>query len=185
MKYLNLSAARSSLPSLVDDAERVVIMRGSQPVAVLVNIDDYRAMQIMQTLAAEPSTLQKIMHTHERVRSGDLEGLEEFPVPGRPADRQGLKDRRRAAGLPIADVIDQMKEAVREEKERVRAVKNVDDATLEQVFLDLDRRLSEIQLDQVNGVPDSRAGSVSATRRRLLQRDRARRPTEPDTVKSR
>lgn len=144
MKYVNLSVARSSLPSLVDETERVVITRGSQPVAVLVNIHDYRAMQIMQTLATQPSTLHKIMQTHERVRSGDLEGLEEFPLPKRAPARRRTKDSGQAVAT-IADVIDQMKEAVREEVERIRAVKEVDDETIERVAVDLGRRLAQIQ----------------------------------------
>ena len=52
MRYLNVTKARTLFLRLVDNLEeRTAIMRDGQPVAVLLNFDDYRALISAQALA--------------------------------------------------------------------------------------------------------------------------------------
>jgi uncharacterized protein YjbJ (UPF0337 family)/PHD/YefM family antitoxin component YafN of YafNO toxin-antitoxin module len=80
MKYLTVTKARASFLRLVDNlAERTAIMRNGQPVAVLLDFDDYRGLCAAQALARDPERLAEIQAVARRVRAGDLTGFEEAP----------------------------------------------------------------------------------------------------------
>src|SRR5688572_19468264 len=80
MKYLTITAVRASLLRLVDDlTERTAIMRNGQPVAVLLDFEDYRALCASQALARDPERLAEIQAVARRVRAGDLSGFETVP----------------------------------------------------------------------------------------------------------
>src|SRR5262245_40434300 len=94
MKYLNVTQARASLLRLVDQLdERTTIMRNGQPVAVLLDFDDYRALITAQALARDPERLVEIQKVARRVRAGDLKDFKEMSE-GAPA---GVPSR---AGVP-------------------------------------------------------------------------------------
>jgi prevent-host-death family protein len=76
MKHLAVSRARAELPTLIDSLERTLITRNGEPAAVLMNIDDYRAMQAINRLARDPERLRRILDDHAKVQRGELE---EFP----------------------------------------------------------------------------------------------------------
>jgi prevent-host-death family protein len=78
MRFLAVSKARSDLPTLVDSVERVVLTKNGDPVAVLLHLDDYRAMRAMQRLAQHPDRLASTFAAHERVQLGDLDGFVEL-----------------------------------------------------------------------------------------------------------
>jgi prevent-host-death family protein len=78
MKYVSVTEARAQLPSLVDAPEDVVLTRQGQPVAVLMNIEEYRATQAMLSLARQPERLTEILDAHRRVQRGALEGFVGF-----------------------------------------------------------------------------------------------------------
>lgn len=81
MKYLNVSTARASLLRLVDHLdERIAIMRHGQPVAVLLDFDDYRGLCAVQALARDAERLVEMQAIARRVRAGDRDGFEELPV---------------------------------------------------------------------------------------------------------
>lgn len=76
MKHLAVSRARAELPALLDSLERTVITRNGEPAAVLMNIDDYRAMQAINRLSRDPERLRRILDDHAKVQRGELD---EFP----------------------------------------------------------------------------------------------------------
>jgi len=78
MRFLAISKARSDLPALVDSVERVVLTKNGEPVAVLLHLDDYRALRAMQRLAGQPDRLATALAAHERVQRGDLAGFPEL-----------------------------------------------------------------------------------------------------------
>jgi prevent-host-death family protein len=81
VKFISLSDARTNLAGLVQSTERVVITKNGQPAAVLLDIDDFRALRAMRTLLQHPPLAAEMLQTHARVIRGDLEGLEEVATP--------------------------------------------------------------------------------------------------------
>ena len=79
MKYVSVTEARSQLPSLLNEAEGIVLTRQGQPVAVLVDIEEYRATQAMLALVREPERLAAILQAHQRIQAGDLGGAVAYP----------------------------------------------------------------------------------------------------------
>jgi PHD/YefM family antitoxin component YafN of YafNO toxin-antitoxin module len=80
MKYINVSTARASLLRLVDDIdERTAIMRNGQPVAVLLDFDDYQGLCAAEALARDPQRLAAIRAVAQRVSEGNLDGFEQVP----------------------------------------------------------------------------------------------------------
>lgn len=80
MRYLAVSNARSRLAELVDSAERTIITRNGEPAAILMTIDDYRAMQAMNRLTRDPERLRRILDDHEKVQRGELESFPELDL---------------------------------------------------------------------------------------------------------
>jgi PHD/YefM family antitoxin component YafN of YafNO toxin-antitoxin module len=78
MNYMTVSEARSEIPTLSESATSTVLMRNSQPVAVLMPIREYRAMRAMLKLAARPEAAARVLAAHGRVQRGDLEGFVEM-----------------------------------------------------------------------------------------------------------
>lgn len=78
MRFLAVSKARSDLPALVDSVERVVLTKNGEPVAVLLHLDDYRALRAMQRMAGQPERWATALAAHERVQRGDLSGFPEL-----------------------------------------------------------------------------------------------------------
>ncbi|MEP6934173.1 MAG: type II toxin-antitoxin system Phd/YefM family antitoxin [Nitrospirota bacterium] len=80
MKYINVTTARASLLRLVDDIdERTAIMRNGQPVAVLLDFDDYQGLCAAEALARDPQRLAAIRAVAQRVSEGNLDGFEQVP----------------------------------------------------------------------------------------------------------
>jgi prevent-host-death family protein len=78
MRFVTVSKARGELPLLVESIDRVVLTKNGEPMAVLLHLDDYRAMRAMQRLATQPDRLAAALSAHERVQRGDLDGLPEL-----------------------------------------------------------------------------------------------------------
>ena len=79
MRHVSITEARTQLPTLIESTERIVITRNGQPTAVVLGIDDFRALQAVQALARNPGALQDVLTAHARVQErGDLEGFEDF-----------------------------------------------------------------------------------------------------------
>ena len=99
MKYMTVSEARREIPALTDSTSSTVLLRNSQPVAVLVPIREYRAMRALISLATDPAAAARVQAAHRRVQEGDLSGFVELDLesgqapdqePGNaPAVRQG------------------------------------------------------------------------------------------------
>ncbi|MES1254795.1 MAG: type II toxin-antitoxin system Phd/YefM family antitoxin [Acidobacteriota bacterium] len=81
MKFLNITTARNELLKLVDAGlgERITVTKGGQPKAVLMSIDDYRALRATEALAADPAQLAELRAMVKRVRAG---GMKDFPEAG-------------------------------------------------------------------------------------------------------
>jgi len=90
MRYLAVSKARAKLPDLIDSIERTVITRNGEPAAVLLALDDYRAMHAMQVFSRHPEDLVRIREGHEKVQRGELGDFVELQ-PG--ARRDDLEER--------------------------------------------------------------------------------------------
>jgi len=91
MKYLTVTNARASFLRLVDDlAERIAIMRNGQPVAVLLDFDDYRALCAAQAFTRDPERLAEIQAVAHRVRAGDLSGFEAVPAVTKGQPRRAV-----------------------------------------------------------------------------------------------
>ena len=81
MRYLGVTKARRELPDLITSIERTVITRYGQPAAILLHIDDYRAMRAMQVLISDPQRLRQVLEDHDKVQRGELDEFVEFPIP--------------------------------------------------------------------------------------------------------
>ena len=95
MRHLSITEVRTQLPNLLESTERIVITRNGQPMAVVLGIDDFRALQAVQALARNPGALRDVLTAHTRVLGrGDLEGLEDFvPAAEKPAVARRGGDR--------------------------------------------------------------------------------------------
>lgn len=83
--YVTMSMARDRMPELVESSERVVITRNGLPAAVLLGIDDFRALQAAQTLLADPEALGALLDTHRRVQAGDTRGMQDLAADASPS----------------------------------------------------------------------------------------------------
>lgn len=78
MAYVTISAARNKIPELAKAPEPTVLTQHGEPVAMLLPIREYRAMQALLKLAAHPERLAHVVSTHQRVQRGELDGFVEF-----------------------------------------------------------------------------------------------------------
>ena len=76
MKFVTMSAARNSLPTLISGTDRAVITRNGLPAAVLIGFDEFRAMRADLLLLRERAQLEAVEDTLRAVRAG---GAESFP----------------------------------------------------------------------------------------------------------
>lgn len=76
MRFISVTSARKGLSELVEAADRVVITKAGQPEAVLLPIEDYRAIMVTQALAQSPDHLARIVAAHKQVLSGNLSETE-------------------------------------------------------------------------------------------------------------
>jgi PHD/YefM family antitoxin component YafN of YafNO toxin-antitoxin module len=75
-----MSQAQGALPELVELAthDRVVLTRNDKtPVAVLLSIGEFRAIQGMLELSGDLEKLSKIYRIYDQVRAGNLEDFKE------------------------------------------------------------------------------------------------------------
>lgn len=100
MRYVALSNARSRLTDLVDSAERTVITKNGAPAAILLNVDDYRALQTTANLAKDPQHLLRVLEGHEAVQRGDHGDFVEF-----------------SEGMSLQGLVDEVEEEDREGEE--------------------------------------------------------------------
>ncbi len=78
MKYINATTARTTFLNLVENLdERIAITKNGQPVAVLLDYDDFRALRASQALARDSEKLAHVKATAERVEQGDVDGFQE------------------------------------------------------------------------------------------------------------
>ena len=78
MKYMNATTARTTFLNLVDDlSERIAITKNGQPVAVLLDYDDYRALRASQALARDSEKLARVSATVARVSQGGVSGFQD------------------------------------------------------------------------------------------------------------
>jgi PHD/YefM family antitoxin component YafN of YafNO toxin-antitoxin module len=82
---MTVSEARSEIPTLSESASSTVLLRNSQPVAVLMPIREYRAMRALLKLVTRPDVAARVRAGHRRVQSGDLEGFVEMEFENEPA----------------------------------------------------------------------------------------------------
>ena len=80
MRYVAVSKARTMLPAIVESVERTILTKSGEPVAVVLQIDDYRALKAMQRLAADPARYAAVLEAHERVQRGELAGFVDLPL---------------------------------------------------------------------------------------------------------
>jgi PHD/YefM family antitoxin component YafN of YafNO toxin-antitoxin module len=78
MKFLSTSKARSRLPDLLGSLERVALTKNGEPLAVLLHIDDFRALTTMQRLAADPYRFASLLRDHQHVQEGQVAGFPEL-----------------------------------------------------------------------------------------------------------
>lgn len=82
MEYIGITDARNRLSSLVDGAQRTVIVRNNQPRAILLPIDDYRSLVLAQARLSDPEHVAKLLERHRAVMAGELEGTVDFSAGG-------------------------------------------------------------------------------------------------------
>jgi prevent-host-death family protein len=73
MRFMAISDARNMFSSFADMPENTVLTRNGQPVAVVMPIQEYRALRALSKLAENPDDAARVATTHERVRRGDLD----------------------------------------------------------------------------------------------------------------
>jgi len=73
MRFIAISNARGIISTIADAPENTVLTRNGQPVAVLMSIQEYRALRALSKLAEAPDAAARVAGTHERVRRGDLD----------------------------------------------------------------------------------------------------------------
>lgn len=78
MAYMTVTAARSRIPDLARSAETTVLTHNGKPVAMLVPVREYLAIQALLKLAAHPEHMQHVMSAHEKVQRGDLSEFSEL-----------------------------------------------------------------------------------------------------------
>lgn len=78
MEYATVSMARNQIPDLAKSSESTVLTHNGEPVAVLVPMREYRAIQALLKLAAHPDRFARVMSAHERVQRGELDGFAEL-----------------------------------------------------------------------------------------------------------
>lgn len=73
MRFIAISDARNMISSFAETPENTVLTRNGQPVAVVMPIQEYRALRALGKLAEDPDAAARVAATHDRVRRGDLE----------------------------------------------------------------------------------------------------------------
>ncbi len=90
MKYLNATTARTDLLKILEALdERIAITKNGQPVAVLLDYDDYRALRASQALARDGEKLAHVKATLDRVTAGAGDAFmdAEDTAPAQPPQR--------------------------------------------------------------------------------------------------
>lgn len=82
MKYVSISDARKRFASMVDQAERTIVLRNNEPVAAIVGFEDFQALVASQIRERDPDRLARLVQTHRRIQAGDRRGLVEFSEGG-------------------------------------------------------------------------------------------------------
>jgi prevent-host-death family protein len=74
MKYATVTEARSHLPHLVESMERVALTRHGKPIAVLMDIQDYRNLALAEVMVKDPQRLAAVHRDSLQFgRSGDIQ----------------------------------------------------------------------------------------------------------------
>ena len=73
MRFLPISEARNMIASFAEMPEKTVLTRNGQPVAVVMSVQEYRALQALSRLADNPEAAAQVASVHRRVSSGDLD----------------------------------------------------------------------------------------------------------------
>jgi prevent-host-death family protein len=95
MKYMNATTARTDLLKILEALdERIAITKNGQPVAVLLDYDDYRALRASQALGRDDETLAHIKATLDRANRGDVQTFDDAPDAERVVrPRQAVRAR--------------------------------------------------------------------------------------------
>ena len=75
MAYVSVSAAKNNIAALAKAPEPTVLTQHGEPVAMLLPIREYRAMQALLRLAVHPERIAHVMSAHQRVQRGELDGF--------------------------------------------------------------------------------------------------------------
>jgi PHD/YefM family antitoxin component YafN of YafNO toxin-antitoxin module len=78
MKFVTMSTARSTLPTLIAELDRAVITRNGLPAAVLVGFDEFRAMRADLLLLRDRGQMAAVEDALEAVRASDVERFPEM-----------------------------------------------------------------------------------------------------------
>lgn len=95
MKYATVTEARSRLPQLVHSTERVALTRHGKPVAVLLDVQDYRNLALAETMVKDPQRLAAVHRDYVRFR----QAAETAP----PRTESGTVDQLIAEERELAD----------------------------------------------------------------------------------
>lgn len=71
MKYATVTEARAKLPDLIATAEPVALTRHGKPVAVLIDVHQYRDLVLSNHLVQNPERLREVYRDHQQFQQGD------------------------------------------------------------------------------------------------------------------
>lgn len=121
MKYATVTEARSQLPQLVESMERVALTRHGKPIAVLLDIQDYRNLALAEAMIKDPERLAAVHRDGVRFRqSGEREPNAWKTVPERLAETWAELGEAAAAGYEVRPT-DLWKEIDKEDAKRALA----------------------------------------------------------------
>ena len=102
METIGLTQAKTKLGNLVETSVRTTIIRNNEPVAVVLPIKDYRALEIFESLMDKPEELARILSDHRAALAGDFDEelveLDELETRIRGRRSRDSRGRPRAAG---------------------------------------------------------------------------------------
>ena len=78
MEYVTVTTARNRIRNLAKSPGSTMLTHNGEPLAVLSPIREYRAMQALLKLAADPVLFAQVMSAHQQVQRGELDGFQEL-----------------------------------------------------------------------------------------------------------
>ncbi len=77
MEYVGVTELKKRTRETIEKTQHnmVMVMKSGKPVAVLISVTSFKAMQAMMTLAKDSEALKQFVDDHQKVREGDLSGF--------------------------------------------------------------------------------------------------------------